>query len=169
MNSINIIIGNISSLLAMGTDSLASAQKTAKGVLWMQTLGQAIYCGGALILKGYSGAMQNIVSIARNLFAIGNIKSKALEWILLFLGVALGLIFNNLGFMGLLPVIANLQYTISVFRFKDNQRALKISFAINSFLYSVFNLAIYNFVGVVTNLVVVCVTIFFLIKGKKST
>ena len=113
--------------------------------------------------------MQNIVSIARNLFAIGNIKSKALEWILLFLGVALGLIFNNLGFMGLLPVIANLQYTISVFRFKDNQRALKISFAINSFLYSLFNLAIYNFVGVVTNLVVVCVTIFFLIKGKKST
>ena len=168
MNNINIIVGNITSLLAMGTDSLASAQKTAKGVLWVQTLGQAIYCTGSIVLRGYSAAVQNAVSVARNLFAIGNIKSKALEWILLFLGVALGLIFNNLGFMGLLPVIANLQYTISVFRFKDNQRALKVSFAINSFLYSLFNLAIYNFVGVVTNLVVMVVTIFFLIKSKET-
>ena len=168
MNSINIIIGNISSLLAMGTDSLASAQKTAKGVLWMQTLGQAIYCTGSIVLKGYSAAVQNAISIARNLFALGNIKSKILEWVFLLLGVVLGLAFNNLGLMGLLPVVANLQYTLCVFRFKHNERALKTSFAVNSFLYSVFNLAVYNFVGVITNLVVVIVTIFFLLKKTPS-
>ena len=168
MNNFNIIIGNITSLLAMGTDSLASAQKTAKGVLWVQTLGQAIYCTGSIVLRGYSAAVQNAVSVARNLFALANIKSKILEWVFLALGVVLGLTFNNLGFMGLLPVIANLQYTLCVFRFKNNGRALKISFAVNSFLYSVFNLAVYNFVGVITNLVVVVVTIFFLIKNKKS-
>ena len=164
----NIILGNICSLLAMITDSISSTRKTAKGVLLVQNLSQLFYGIGTILLKGYSSTAQNAVSILRNIVAIRKINSKAVEWALVILGVALGIGFNNLGLIGYLPVIANLQYTLCVFRFKNNGRALKISFAVNSFLYSVFNLAVYNFVGVITNLVVVVVTIFFLIKNKKS-
>ena len=126
MNEINLIIGNVCSLLAMVTDSISSTRKTAKGVLLVQSLSQLIYFIGTVVLKGYSGAVQNAVSILRNFVAIRDIRSKYVEWALVGLGVVLGLAFNNLGFMGLLPVIANFQYTIAVFRFQDNQRALKI-------------------------------------------
>lgn len=80
----------------------------------------------------------------------------------------MGLFFNNLGLVGLLPVIANLEYSIAVFRFKDNERALKISYMICCLLYAVFSLAILNFVGVISNMVIVVTTIIFLIKGKKT-
>lgn len=168
MNEINLIIGNVCSLLAMVTDSISSTRKTAKGVLLVQSLSQLIYFIGTVVLKGYSGAVQNAVSILRNFVAIRDIRSKYVEWALVGLGVVLGLAFNNLGFMGLLPVIANLQYTIAVFRFQDNQRALKISFAIAVGMFAVFNIAIFNVVGVVSNSVVFVTTLAVLLKSGKN-
>ena len=166
MNYWNIILGNICSLLAMGSDSLSSAQPTTKRVLWMQNLSQSIYCIGAILLRGYSAAVQNAVSILRNLVAIKGISQKWMEWGLTLLGVALGVVLNNLGWIGLLPVIANLQYTIVIFRFRGNEKILKTSFFVNSLMFAVFNGAIWSIVGIVTNLVVAASTAISLIKSK---
>ena len=166
MNTISIITGNICSLLAMITDSISSTRKTAKGVLLVQSLSQLIYCIGAIILKGYSAAVQNAVSIIRNFVAIRQINSKFLEWALVALGVVLGICFNNLGLIGYLPVIANFQYTLSIFKFKDNERALKISFAISVGLFGIFNFAILNFIGAFSNLFVMATTLIILFKKQ---
>ena len=64
------------------------------------------------------------------------------------------------------PVVANLQYTLAVFKFKDNERALKISFAVCIGMFAVFNLVIYNFVGVASNLVVLGTTLVMLFKKR---
>lgn len=166
MDNASVIIGNVCSLLAMGTDAISASQKTAKRVLWVQNLSQLIYFTGTVVLKGYSGAVQNAISIARNLVAIKGISSKVVEIVLLALGVVLGLVFNNLGFMGLLPVVANLQYTLAVFRFQTNEKALKISFLISVLLFGIFNLAIMNYVGLCTNLFVAFTTAIFLLRSK---
>ena len=166
MDTISVIIGNICSLLGMVADSVSSTRKSAKEVLLVQSLGQLIYCIGTIVLKGYSGAVQNVVSILRNFVAIKKINSKAVEWSLVLLGVALGIGFNNLGLIGYLPVIANLQYTLAVFKFKDNDRALKLSFVACVGMFAIFNLAIFNFVGVISNLVVLVTTLVVLFKQK---
>ena len=166
MNAISVILGNACSLLAMVTDSISSTRKTAKGVLLVQSLSQLIYCVGTILLKGYSAAVQNAVSILRNFVAIRKINSAVVEWSLVILGVALGIGFNNLGMIGFLPVVANLQYTLAVFKFKDNERALKISFAVCIGMFAVFNLVIYNFVGVASNLVVLGTTLVMLFKKR---
>ena len=168
MDSVNIVVGNVCSLLAMGTDTISSTQKTANRVLWVQTLSQLIYFIGTIVLKGYSGAVQNAVSIFRNLAAIKKINSKIVEWSFVVLGVALGLFFNNLGWIGLLPVVANFQYTLAVFRFKDNERALKIAFLISVAMFGVFNLALLNFVGFCTNMTVAVATAINLFKRTKA-
>ena len=168
MNVTAVILGNICSLLAMVTDSISASRKTARGVLLVQNVSQLIYGIGSILLKGYSGAVQNLVSILRNLVAIRNISSAFLEWTLVVLGVVLGIAFNNLGLMGLMPVIANLQYTLAVFRFRDNERALKFSFWIAVGLFTLFNVAIYNVVGVVSNLVVFVTTAVALFRDRKK-
>lgn len=166
MDRCSLIIGNLCSLLAMGTDSLSAAQKTAKRVLWVQNISQSIYCIGTIFLKGYSGSVQNAVSILRNLAAIRQISQKWIEWTLTALGVVLGLAFNTIGWMGLLPVIANLQYTLVMFRFKGNERVLKVSFCANALMFALFSWAIQNYVGIVTNLVVAVTTAVFLYRTK---
>ena len=86
----------------------------------------------------------------------------------MLLGVVLGLAWNNLGWIGLLPVAANLEYTLAVFKFKDNERALKISFAICIGLFAVFNLAILNFVGFCSNMVVMATTLAMIFKKESK-
>lgn len=164
----DIIIGNICSLLAMGTDSLSSTRKTARGVLLVQCLSQIIYGTGAIILRGYSAAVQNAVSVLRNLAAIRGETPKLLQWLLVVLGVVLGLLFNNLGPVGLLPVVANLEYSLAIFRFQNNERALKISFMVSVGLYAVFNIFIYNIVGFVTNTIVVVTTGIYLFRRNAA-
>ena len=166
MSSFSLIVGNVCSLLAMATDSFSSTRKTTRGVLLVQSVSQLIYGIGTVILGGYSGAVQNGVSILRNFVAIRGVRSKTIEWILVALGVVLGLAFNNLGFMGLLPVIANFQYTLAIFRFRDKERALKTSFLISVAMFAVFNIAIYNVVGVISNTVVAVATAIHLLRRK---
>jgi hypothetical protein len=56
-----------------------------------------------------------------------------------------------------------------VFRFKKNERAIKISFMIAALMFSLFSLAIQNYVGVVTNLTVLVTTGIFLLRSYKDS
>ena len=167
MSALPLIVGNGCSLMASITDALSTSRKTAKGVLWVQNISQIVYFIGTIALKGYSSAVQNMVSVLRNLAAIRGIKSKILEWTLFALGIVFGIAFNNLGVVGYLPVIANAQYTLVVFRSDPEGRILKISFTFAVFLFTIFNFAIQNYVGGISNLVVSVTTCIFLIRDKK--
>lgn len=165
----HIILGNLCTLLAMGANAVSSMQKTAKRILRVQNLAQLIYCASAMILGGYSAAVQNAVSILRNIAAIRDIKSKVLEWSLVTAGVVLGIAFNNCGFMGLLPVLGNLLYTLAIFRFMDRERLLKLAFLISTASFLVFNIVILNIVGAVSDSVVIVTTVVVLCRGMKKS
>ena len=165
---IDLILGNLFSVLAMITDSISSSRKTAKGVLMVQTVSQFFYAVGTVILKGYSGAVQNAVSVFRNLEAMREKPNKIMKWVWVALGVILGICFNNLGAIGWLPVIGNLIYSLAVFYFKNNERALKIVFACIVVTFGIFNFVIRNYVGVGANIFIFVSTIIFLIRDKKT-
>lgn len=164
-----LIIGNICSLLAMVTDAVSASRKTAKAMLLVQIISQFFYGAGAIALKGYSAAVQNAVAVLRNVAAIGKLKSKWVEWSLVALAVVLGLCFNNLGVVGLLPVVANLVYSVAIFGFKNNERIIKGAFALNMAMFTVFNALILNVVGTVTNAVLAISTTAFLIRDIKQS
>ncbi|MBQ7715150.1 MAG: YgjV family protein [Clostridia bacterium] len=164
----DIIAGNVCSLAAMITDSISGTRKKRTQILGIQIISQFFYAAGSMILKGYSSTAQNAVAILRNLAGMKNIKSKAVEWILISLGVALGIIFNNRGLLGWLPIVANFIYSVAIFRFKDNEKSLKIVFIINLLMYTVFSAVIQNYVGAVANTVVAVITAISLIKGAKN-
>ena len=165
---LNYILGNLFSVFAMISDAFSSSRKTARGVLGVQTLSQLFYGASVLVLKGYSGAVQNGVSILRNLAALCKLNYKVIEWLLVAAGVGFGILFNNLGFIGWLPILANLEYSLAVFRFKDDERSLKLAFLINLALFAVFNTVILNIVGTIANIVVFILTAAFLIRDRKA-
>ena len=153
---LELILGNICSLIAMGTDAVSSWAKSARKMLLFQCLSQGIYAVGSVILKGYSAAVQNVISL------------PVVEWILIALGVGLGLYFNNRSWIGLLPVVANLEYSLAVLFFKDNEQLLKIAFFIDVLLFCIFNTVILNIVGTVSNIVVMIMTLVAIIRNAKQ-
>ncbi|MBR6824981.1 MAG: YgjV family protein [Oscillospiraceae bacterium] len=164
----NLIIGNAFSLFAMISDSISSSRKTSRGVLGFQTMSQVFFGTGTFILGGYSGAVQNCVSVLRNLAAIFKLNFKLLEWLLIGFGVGFGIYFNNLGVIGWLPILANLEYALAVYFFKEEPHSLKIAFLINIALFAVFNTVILNLVGVIANIVVFVITAVFLVRERKG-
>ena len=165
---LELILGNICSLIAMGTDAVSSWAKSARKMLLFQCLSQGIYAVGSVILKGYSAAVQNVISLARNLSATRKRSLPVVEWILIALGVGLGLYFNNRSWIGLLPVVANLEYSLAVLFFKDNEQLLKIAFFIDVLLFCIFNTVILNIVGTVSNIVVMIMTLVAIIRNAKQ-
>ena len=161
-----VIIGNICSLGAMVTDSFSSTRKKHSEILAVQILSQLFYSAGSIILKGYSSTAQSLVAILRNLAAMKGVKHKAVEWVLILLAVALGIIWNNRGLIGWLPIVANLEYSIAVFHFKE--KALKLSFLINMLMYCVFSAIIMNYVGAAANMIVAITTAVSLIRGDSG-
>ena len=166
MEMSEIIIGNACSLCAMVTDSISATRKKTNEMLGIQIISQVFYGVGTIILKGYSSTAQNVVAILRNLAAMKQVKSKLVGWGLVTLSVVLGVAFNNRGLLGWLPIIANLQYSIVIFVFRDNGVALKLSYLVSLLLYAVFCYVILNYVGVASNLIVAVTTTISLIKGK---
>ncbi len=75
----------------------------------IQIVSQFFYGASSIVLKGYSATVQNVMAVFRNLAAMKNVKSKVLEWTLVMSGVILGIIFNNRGLLGWLPIVANFE------------------------------------------------------------
>lgn len=164
----DVLIGNLTSLFAMVTDSISGTRHKQKSILFYQSISQVFYGVSSVILKGYSSAVQNAVGILRNVTAIYRINSKVLEWTLVLLGVVLGVAFNNRGLLGLVPVIANFEYSVCVFRFKDNERALKISFVVDMVGFVFFNIMIKNYVAAFACTVACITTIVSLLHSSAS-
>ena len=156
----------------MVTDSISGTRKKHRQILAVQIISQFFYAAGSIILKGYSSTAQNAVAVLRNLAAMKEIKNKTVqrvvEGILILLGVALGVAFNNRGLLGWLPIVANLEYSVAVFRWKEKEKLLKAAFFVNMLMYSVFSFVIMNYVGAAANLVVAVTTVISLIRERKK-
>ena len=163
-----VIIGNIFSLCAMVSDSISGMRKKHKEIMAVQIVSQLFYGASSVALKGYSSTAQNGVAIFRNLAAMKNVKSRILEWGLILAGVVLGIVFNNRGLMGFLPVVANFEYSVAVFRLRENEKALKIAFIVNMIMYAVFSAVIMNYVGVLSCAVIAVSTAVSLFRERKK-
>ena len=164
----NVIIGNAASGCAMITDSVSGAVKTQKKILLVQTASQVFYVISSLALKGYSATVQNAVAIVRNIVAIRGRQSQRTEFILIAVPVLLGIFLNNRGVVGLLPVMASLEYSIAVFRYETQPVKLKLAFVVYNAMFTVFNLALLNFVGSIAGIVIITTTVISVIKEGKG-
>ena len=136
-------------------DSYSSSKKTKKDILFYQSISQFIWGMSSIFLKGYSASVQNFMTIVRTFFALKEEPPKWIQWGIILASVVLGIVFNNRGFMGWLPIIANLEYSICVFTIKDNEKLLKISFLISVILFVIFNIYIVSIVGTIANFFII--------------
>ena len=65
-----ILLGNLFSVLATGTDVLSASRKSPRSMLLWQTASQFFLALTSLVLGGYSAVVQNVVSMVRNLTAL---------------------------------------------------------------------------------------------------
>ena len=161
-----LLIGNaismIGCLIMVGIGFL----KKKSHILIAQSV-QCLFMGaGNLILGGVSGFICNVVTIIRNFAFLKFRNTTALKIFFMALQFVLSIGTLSAGWISWLPIIAGTEYSLAVFRFKNDERKLKWAFSLCIGLYTIFNFAIQNFVGAASNLFVCIATVGLLLKKK---
>lgn len=155
-----IIIGNIIALIASILMVLAGLQKKKKKILFIQIIQIALSVISNLVLGGYTGAIINALSCVRDILCYKDKMGTREKIIIIILAVGLSLIFNNLGWIGLLPLIATVVY-ISFMNTKD---VVKFKFLIifSMVMWLIYDLyiksytsGVFDFASIIANLIAI--------------
>ena len=110
MNTILIAnaIALIASILMVYTGYIKKKEK----ILFFQTIQIGLSVISNLILGGITGAIINALGLIRNILCYKEKLNKIAQIILIILSILLGVYFNNLALIGLLPIISNVVYIV---------------------------------------------------------
>ena len=121
-----LICGNIVALIASILMLISGIVKNRKKIIYIQTLQILTFALSDLILGGYTGTVINLISLVRNYWCYKDKLNNTKKAILIILSITFSLIFNNLGSLGLLPLISTVVYTC----FMDVKNTIKLKLLI---------------------------------------
>ena len=84
-----------------------------------------------------------LIAASRNIFVYYDKLTKYLTVFFLLITVVLGIYVNNLGLVGLLPVLAIIEITLCNYYLKEI-KSIKIGFIVNSTIYILYFFAIFD-------------------------
>ena len=105
-----IIIGNVIVFVAALLMVYSGIIKEKKKILYIQSLQIGLTIISNLLLEGITGAIINAISLLRNILCYKEKLGLKEKIFITILSVVLTVYFNNLGIIGLLPLIATVVY-----------------------------------------------------------
>ncbi len=121
-----LICGNIVALIASMLMVYSGSVNNRKKIIYIQTVQILAFTLSNLILGGFTGAIVNLISLARNILCYKDKLTNDKKLILILFCIIFSLCFNNLGFLGLLPLISTVVYTC----FMDVKNTIKLKLLI---------------------------------------
>lgn len=155
-----VVIGNIIALIASILMVLAGLQKKKKKILFIQIIQIALSVISNLVLGGYTGAIINALSCVRDILCYKDKMGTKEKIIIIILAVGLSLAFNNLGWIGLLPLIATVVYilfmsTKDVVKFKLLIIFSMIMWLIYDLYIKSYTSGVFDFMSIIANIVAI--------------
>jgi len=141
---LNIVIGNVISLIAGIFIIISMWVNDEKQAYKHQFLNAFILMISSVFFFSWTGVVTMAIAASRNLMVY---KDKlTFRWTVFFIviSIVLGVLVNTMGFVGLLPIIAIVQITLCNYYLKTINK-IKIGFIVNSAIYIVYFLAIWDF------------------------
>jgi len=161
-----IIIGNIVALIASLVTVYAGYLKQKKKILYAQTIQIGLSVLSSIILGGITGAIMNVIGCVRNILCYKEKLNNVAKTILIIISIIFSLIFNNLGFVGLFPLIGGVVY-ILLMNIKD---VIKFKWLIIFTLitWGCYDLYIKAYVSVCFDIICIIVNLISIIQIKKN-
>ena len=158
-----VIVANVISIVGLIFFFISSFMKKRRNVALAQ-----IGCSGLnfiawLLLGAYSAAVQDAISVLRNTVIVLKKQNKIIDIIFIVLALSLGIVFNVDGWLGVLPIFANCQYTIILLK-TSNIKLIKLSMAISCICWTIYSVVTLNYASAIFNAITAISTIIFVIK-----
>ena len=154
---VSIIIGNIIALIASILMVYSGMLKQKKKILYFQTVQIGMSVISNIILGGITGAIINALSMIRNILCYKNKLGLKEKIIITILAIILTFKFNNLGYIGLLPLISTVLY-IWLMNVED-VRKFKLLIIFTMLMWLIYDVviksytsAIFDFMNIIANM-----------------
>lgn len=153
-----LIIGNIIALLASLLMVYTGFIKKKKKILYVQTIQIGLMVVSNIVLGGFTGAINNALSCIRNILCYKDKLGLKAKMIISITSIVISLVFNNMGIIGLLPVVSTVIY-IWLMNTKDVIK-FKILIIFTSIIWLIYDISIksytssfFDFANIVANII----------------
>ncbi|MBQ2962643.1 YgjV family protein [Methanobrevibacter sp.] len=166
----NILIGNVISLIAGIFIMISLVVNDDKKAYKFQFLNTSTLVIASFFFNSVVGAVVLAIASLRLLLVIKDRFTMRWAVITLVLSIAIGLAVNELGVVGLIPIVAVTQITICNYAYKEI-RWIKLSLIINEAFYIFYFYLVFDFVSTFVQIVTVaigCVSYIKLVHDRNS-
>lgn len=161
----NIVLGNIIALIASLIMVYTGVIKTKKKIVFVQMVEILLFALSSFILGGYSGTVVNIICAIRNWLSYKDRLGFKEKFLLVVVGGFISIYFNNLGLIGLLPVIGLVVYTCFM-NIKDVVKFKLLNIFV-IFMWAIFDFCIMSYTSFILDFMTIITSINAIIVLKK--
>lgn len=164
----NLIVGNIISFVAGIFIILSMWVNNEKQAYKYQFWNAFILMISSVFFLSWTGVTTMAIAASRNAMVYKD--RLTINWTIFFIviSIVLGLLVNTMGFIGILPIIAIVQITLCNYYLKSI-KPIKISFIVNSAIYIVYFVAIFDISSAVIESITALVGLVALVRLLKSS
>lgn len=162
----NLVIGNIVATISAIFMIYAGILKDKKKIIYVQTIQIALLVVSNFVLGGFLGGIVNILCVIRNILSYNDKLDFKAKMILTVLSIVFSVPSNNLGILGLLPLISTVIY-IWLMNIKD---VIKFKYLIifTNFTWLVYDILILSVVTAVFDFVCICTNFISILRIGKD-
>lgn len=161
-----LIIANILSLVGTIVLVWSMFVKSKETMLLLQAGNYILGAFSTTMTNSYAAACSSIISFFRNLY-LSQKTSIVVTVVFSILYIVLGAFTNTLGFIGLLPVLASVEYTLFVYFAKTTQ-VLRYGALINLLLWAIHDICIRLYGALISDIILIVITIISIVVKKNS-
>ena len=161
-----VIIGNIAAFIASTIMVYSGIIKERLKIIYVQTISTACFIISNLVLGGLTGAIVNGLNVIRNILEYKEKLGLKEKIIISVISIIFGVIFNNLGLIGYLPLISSLLY-LWLMKVKDVIK-FKFLIIITLMLWMIYDISIKSYVSFIFYVATIIANIISIIQIKKN-
>lgn len=151
-----VIIGNIISFIAALFMVASCLARSKRKIFFYQGLECFILAGSSAVLGSSAGTVTLLLCAVRNVFIAKNVFSKPIMWSFVLLTVIIGGWVNALGLLGLIPIIATVQYTFCS-HYITSVKGTKYSIFVNVLMWVVYSFMIFDFSTAISDVIILVI------------
>ena len=161
------VVGNVIAFIAALIMVYSGLMKNKKKIIYAQSVQLGLISISDLIMGGITGAIVNLVSCVRNILCYKNKLNITAKILITLITTILSIKFNNLGFIGLLPLISTIVYIWTM----DTKNVIKLKIVIifTMITWFIYEMTIKLYISAIIDIANIIANIITIKKIKSKT
>ena len=161
------LVANIFSFVGAITLLYSTFNKEKEKILCIQAISSGASVISYLLIGSYSAMLISVIAVIRNVLTAKDKMTPNLLFTISAILIFLGLCTNTKGLVGLLPIIASVEYTIWSAKGTTAQ-SLRWAIVVNLVLWLIHDICVSLYLFIIMDLVILIATIVNIIKNRSN-